>query len=182
MNSPLNPGGFRLRAVRFQSAISGVPSLSNWKADLFANRSWRPWQIHCSFVKRAFPDQQKYELATRIANDRTDKGVFDSAAAFQSGAMRFDYEIQSTTRALAGSLLSMNRGWSSRPSKLQKSPRAMTAALSAGGFQRRRAPCATGVFSIQGNPKWTATLGSPRNNMTTEDRLKLPLNRGVRNA
>jgi hypothetical protein len=46
-----------------------------------------------------------------------DKGLFDSGAAFQSDAMRFDSEIQSTTRAVAGSLQSMNRGWSSRWSK-----------------------------------------------------------------
>jgi hypothetical protein len=39
-----------------------------------------------------------------------DKGLFDSAVAFQSDAMRFDYETQSTTRAVAGGLQSMNRG------------------------------------------------------------------------
>jgi hypothetical protein len=61
--------------------------------------------------------QQVHGLATGIADDRMDKGLFDSAAPFQSDAMRFDYEIQSATRAVAGSLQPMNRGWSSRPSK-----------------------------------------------------------------
>jgi hypothetical protein len=106
--------------------------------------------------------QQGHELATQITDDRMDKGLFDSAAVFQSDAMRFEYEIQFTARAVAGSLQSMNRGWSSRRSKprelihilkswlarhLQKSPRAMTAALSDGGFQRRRAPSAVQALS-----------------------------------
>jgi hypothetical protein len=93
------------------------------------------------------------------------KGLFDSAAAFQNDAMRFDYDIQSTTRAVASSLQPMNRGWSSRLGKLrelihalkswltrhlQKSPRAMTRVLSDGGFQRRRASSTTSAPSIQG--------------------------------
>jgi hypothetical protein len=119
--------------------------------------------------------QQGHALARRIADGRMDKGLFDNAAAFQSDAMRFDYETQSTPRAVAGSLQSMNRGWSSRRSKLRelihahkswltrhlhKSPGAMTAALNDGGFQRRRPSRATSAPSIQGTPKLAATLGS----------------------
>jgi hypothetical protein len=64
--------------------------------------------------------QQGHGLATRIADDRMDKGLFDSAAAFQSDAMRFDYETQSTPRAVASSLQLINRGWSSRRSKFRE--------------------------------------------------------------
>jgi hypothetical protein len=73
---------------------------------------------HDSFITRALTDQLKDELATRIANGRMDKGLFHSDAAFQSNAMRLYFEIQSTARAVAGSLQSMNRGWSSRRRKL----------------------------------------------------------------
>jgi hypothetical protein len=111
--------------------------------------------------------QQGDKLATGIADDRMDKGVFDSAADFQSDAMRFDYDIQSTARALAGSLQSMNRGWSSRRSQsrelthdlkswltrhLPTSLRAMTTALRDGGFQRRLAPRALPQF--RGYQSW----------------------------
>jgi hypothetical protein len=70
------------------------------------------------FSKPHLNGKQAHEVATRIANDRMDKGFFDSTAAFQSDAMRFDSEIPSTTRAMACSLQSMNHGWSSRRSKL----------------------------------------------------------------
>jgi hypothetical protein len=43
--------------------------------------------------------QQGHGLATGIADERMDNGLFDSAAAFQSDAIRFDYEIQSTARS-----------------------------------------------------------------------------------
>jgi hypothetical protein len=62
----------------------------------------------------------KETLRQVIAEDRMHKGLFDSAAAFQSDAMRFDYDIQFTARAVAGSPQSMNRGWSSKRSKLRE--------------------------------------------------------------
>jgi hypothetical protein len=119
--------------------------------------------------------QQGHELAMGITDDRMDKGLFDSAAAFQSDAMGFDYEIQSIARAVAGRLQSMNRRWSSRRSKprelihvlkswltrhFQKSSRAMGAALNDGRFQRGSASRTTSVPSIQRIPKLAATLGS----------------------
>jgi hypothetical protein len=97
----------------------------------------------------------KEHLRQVIADNRMDKGLCDSAAAFQSDAMRFDYEIQSTTRAIAGSLQSMNRGGFSRRSKLrelshalkswltrhlQKSPRAMTDSSAAARLALRAFP------------------------------------------
>jgi hypothetical protein len=104
--------------------------------------------------------QQGHGLATGIADDRMDKTLFDSAAAFQSDAMRFDYDIQSTTRAVAGNLQPMNRGWSSRRRKLRELIHALKSWLSDGGFQRRRACRTTSIPSIQGTPKLAATLGS----------------------
>jgi hypothetical protein len=90
--------------------------LSTWKINLRANPCWRLKQIHCSFVKQPLNGQQGHEMAI-IAHERMNKGLFDSAAAFQSDAMRFDDEIQSTMRAVAGRLQLMKRGWSSRRSR-----------------------------------------------------------------
>jgi hypothetical protein len=108
--------------------------------------------IHDSCVKRALIDSQELQLATRITNDHIDKGLFDSAGDFQRDAMRLEHEIQSTTREMAGGL----KSWLAR--QLQKSPRAMSAVLSDGGFQRRRAFRAMDAPSIQGIPKLAAGL------------------------
>jgi hypothetical protein len=127
--------------------------------------------IRCSFIKRRLADHQGHRPAVRIADDRMDRGLFHSDAAFQSDAMRFYCEIQSTARAVAGRLPSMNRGWSSRRSKLnqimsdsdlQKSRRAMTAALSDGGFQQHRPLRTPGALSIHGILKSVAAVGSSR--------------------
>jgi hypothetical protein len=63
------------------------PTLSTWKTNLCANPSCRLQRIHCSFVKQPLTGQQWHGLATGIADDRMDKGLFDSAATFQSDAM-----------------------------------------------------------------------------------------------
>jgi hypothetical protein len=67
------------------------------------------------FCKTPLDGQQGHGRTTRITDDRTDIGLFDSAPAFQSDAIRFDYAIQVTARAVAGSLQSMNRDhWTTR--------------------------------------------------------------------
>jgi hypothetical protein len=81
--------------------------------------------------------------------------------------MRFEYELQPTARGVAGSLQSMNCGWfdALKPwltPHLHNPSQAMIAVLTDGGFQRRRASCATGAPSIQGIPKLVATLGPSR--------------------
>jgi hypothetical protein len=103
--------------------------------------------------------QQGDGLATGIADDGMHKGLFDSAAAF--------YNIQVTARALAGSLQPMNRGWSSRRSKLrelihalkswltrylQKSPRAMADSSAAARVALRA------LLQFKGRQSWPPRL------------------------
>jgi hypothetical protein len=59
---------------------------------------------------------------------RLDKGLFHSAADLQSDAMRFCSEVQSTARAVAGGLQSVNRGRSSRQNKLNEGNYSMLSA------------------------------------------------------
>jgi hypothetical protein len=101
------------------------------------------------------------------------KLILPDCSGFSSNAVRFYYEIQFTTRAVAGSLQSTNRDSSLRRSRLNSGNRSMlsshgrlvfaeiapmTAALSRRGFQQRRTRRAASAPLIQGISVLAATL------------------------